>query len=96
MNDIFISYSRQDQDIVIPFVKSIEQRFGPVCWIDLEGIEYGSQFEDVIVDAIDASKVVLFMLSDNSLVSKWTKREVTYAENEEKRIVPVVIDGKGL
>lgn len=96
MNDIFISYSRQDQDIVIPFVKSIEQRFGPVCWIDLEGIEYGSQFEDVIVDAIDACKVVLFMLSDNSLVSKWTKREVTYAENEGKRIVPVVIDGKGL
>lgn len=96
MNDIFISYSRQDQDIVLPFVKSIEQRFGPVCWIDLEGIEYGSQFEDVIVDAIDACKVVLFMLSDNSLVSKWTKREVTYAENEGKRIVPVVIDGKGL
>lgn len=96
MSDIFISYSRHDKDIVLPFVKSIEMRFGPVCWIDLEGIEYGSQFEDVIVDAIDASKVVLFMLSDNSLVSKWTKREVTYAENEGKRIVPVVIDGKGL
>lgn len=72
MNDIFISYSRQDQDIVLPFVTSIEQRFGSVCWIDLDGIESGSQFEDVIIDAIDACKVVLFMLSDNSLASKWT------------------------
>lgn len=96
MNDIFISYSRQDQDIVLPFVTSIEQRFGSVCWIDLDGIESGSQFEDVIIDAIDACKVVLFMLSDNSLVSKWTKREVLYAEKKGKRIVPIVIDGKGL
>lgn len=96
MNDIFISYSRQDQDIVLPFVTSIEQRFGSVCWIDLDGIESGSQFEDVIVDAIDDSKVVLFMLSDYSLKSKWTKREVLYAEDEGKRIVPIIVDGKGL
>lgn len=96
MRDIFVSYSRQDQDIVLPFVQSIEQRFGSVCWIDLDGIESGSQFEDVIVDAIDACKVVLFMLSDNSLDSKWTKREVLYAEKRGKRIVPIVIDGKGL
>lgn len=96
MSDIFISYSRHDKEIVLPFVKSIEQKFGAVCWIDLEGIEYGSQFEDVIVDAIDDSKVVLFMLSDYSLKSKWTKREVLYAEDEEKRIVPIIVDGKGL
>lgn len=96
MSDIFISYSRHDKEIVLPFVKSIEQKFGAVCWIDLEGIEYGSQFEDVIVDAIDDSKVVLFMLSDYSLKSKWTKREVLYAEDEGKRIVPIIVDGKGL
>lgn len=96
MSDIFISYSRHDKEIVLPFVKSIEQKFGAVCWIDLEGIEYGSQFEDVIVDAIDDSKVVLFMLSDYSLKSKWTKREVLYAEDEGKRIVPIIVGGKGL
>ena len=96
MSDIFISYSRHDKEIVLSFVKSIEQKFGAVCWIDLEGIEYGSQFEDVIVDAIDDSKVVLFMLSDYSLESKWTKREVLYAEYEGKRIVPIIVDGKGL
>ena len=65
MSDIFISYSRHDKEIVLPFVKSIEQKFGAVCWIDLEGIEYGSQFEDVIVDAIselnleDESKIFI-------------------------------------
>ena len=93
---IFISYSRLDKNIVFPFVKRIEQELKTTCWIDSEGIESGSQFEEVIVNAIEESKVVLFMLSDNSINSKWTKREVLYAEDERKRIVPVVVDKKGL
>lgn len=93
---IFISYSRIDKNIVFPFIKRIENELNTTCWIDSEGIESGSQFEEVIVNAIDESKVVLFMLSDNSINSKWTRREVLYAEDEGKRIVPIVIDGKGL
>lgn len=93
---IFISYSRYDKNIVFPFVKRIEQDLNTTCWIDYDGIESGSQFEEMIVDAIDISKVVLFMLSDNSIDSKWTKREVLYAEDEGKIIVPIVIDGRGL
>lgn len=93
---IFISYSRHDKEIVFPFVKRIEQELSTTCWIDYEGIESGSQFEEVIVEAIESSKVVLFMLSDNSINSKWTKREVIYAEDEGKKIVPISIDGKGL
>lgn len=93
---IFISYSRIDKNIVFPFIKRIENELNTTCWIDSEGIESGSQFEEVIVNAIDESKVVLFMLSDSSINSKWTKREVLYAEDEGKRIVPIVIDGKGL
>lgn len=93
---IFISYSRIDKNIVFPFVKRIEQELNTTCWIDSEGIESGSQFEEVIVNAIEESNVVLFMLSDSSINSKWTKREILYAEDERKRIVPVVVDKKGL
>lgn len=93
---IFISYSRIDKNIVFPFIKRIENELNTTCWIDSEGIESGSQFEEVIVNAIDESKVVLFMLSDSSINSKWTKREVLYAEDEGKRIVPIVVDDKGL
>lgn len=93
---IFVSYSRLDKDVVFPFVKRIEQELNTTCWIDSEGIESGSQFEEVIVNAIEESEVVLFMLSDSSINSKWTKREVLYAEDECKRIVPIVVDDKGL
>ena len=94
--DIFISYSRQDKTLVHPFVEQISKAVGRDCWIDLKGIESGEEFEDVIIQAIDKCHVVLFMLSDNSLMSPWTKREVYYAEGEGKRIVPILVDGDKL
>ena len=96
IRDIFISYSRHDKDIVIPYVNQISKAVGKDCWIDLNGIESGVEFERVIIKAIEECKVVLFMLSDSSLKSDWTKREVYYAEKRKKHIVPVVLDGKGL
>lgn len=94
--DIFISYSRLDAEDVHPFISMIDKKLKIKCWIDLDGIETGSQFEDKIISAIDNCKIVLFMLSDNSLKSEWTKREVYYAEGEKKKIVPVVFDKRGL
>ena len=94
--EIFISYSRNDKDLVHPFVEQISREIGKDCWIDLKGIESGEEFEHVIMKAIDECKVVLFMLSDSSLKSPWTKREVYYAENQGKRIVPVLVQGDGL
>lgn len=93
---IFVSYTREDKDVVFPFIERLEQDTNANCWIDLEGIETGEMFEDVIIRAIDSSRIVLFMLSDSALQSIWTKREVYYAEKGGKRIVPIVIDGKGL
>ena len=94
--EIFISYSRDDMDLVHPFVEQINQALGIDCWIDLKGIEGGDEFEEIIIKAIDECQIVLFMLSDNSLKSKWTKREVIYAEDEGKRIVPVLVNGDKL
>jgi len=91
--EIFISYSRDDKDLVHPFVEQINQTLSIDCWIDLKGIEGGDEFEEVIMKAINECQIVLFMLSDNSLKSDWTKREVYYAEDEGKRIVPVLVNG---
>lgn len=93
---IFISYARADKVIVSRFVEKLEKDLRINCWNDLEDIESGEQFEEVIMRAIDASRIVLFMLSENALNSAWTKREVYYAEGEGKKIVPIIIDGEGL
>ena len=94
--DVFISYSRADLHQVEPFVKMIEQKANVKCWIDWSGIESGSQFEEVIVRAIDSVDVVLFFISESSINSHYAKLEINYAYNVEKRVVPVILDGGNL
>ncbi len=91
--DVFISYSREDLLQIESFVKDIEQRANIKCWIDWTGIESGSQFEDVIVRAIDSVDIVLFFISENSINSTYAKKEISYAYNTNKRVVPIVLDG---
>ena len=93
---IFISYSRIDLVFAESFAKRVEEEVHSVPWFDLSGIETGAQFEDVIIKAIDNCDLVLFLFSENSLDSSWTKKEVMYAKNVGKKIYPVVIDGTAL
>lgn len=95
--DIFISYSRKDFDEVNPFLNLLKRRIpGLRCWFDLTGIESGDEFMDKIVTAIDKSDKVLFMVSDNSIMSPWTKKEVIYAENTGHTLIPVLLRGAKL
>ena len=89
----FISYSRKDLAIASKIKKEVERISGSECWMDMEGIESGDQFEDVIISAIENSKIVLFLMSDNSMSSIYSKKEVRYADSIKKKIVPINIDG---
>ena len=107
MHRIFISYKRQDKEIVFPMVEEIKQQTGVNCWIDLEGIESGDQFQNVIIDAIDNSDIVIFMLSKNFIApyrdeitgkidlkkQTFPEKEVMYALRHNKRLIPISIDG---
>ena len=95
--DVFISYSRKDFDEVSALMEAIRKEIpGLSMWFDVNGIESGDDFEEKIIDAIDNSSFLLFALSDNSLDSEWTKKEVMYAKNTGKRIVPVLLKGAQL
>ena len=94
--DVFISYSRADLSLVESIVKDIEQKAGVKCWIDWSGIETGSQFEEVIIKAIDAVDVVIFFISEKAISSKYARMEVNYAYNTKKKVVPIVLDGGDL
>ena len=90
--DIFISYSRRDFAEVDVLKQTIERHIPDVkCWFDLDGIESGEEFTSKIVSAIEKSKVLLFAVSENSMASPWTQKEVRYAANIGKRIIPVLL-----
>ena len=95
--DVFISYSRKDFDEVKQLIDFIKQHIPTLTyWFDLTGIESGDEFEDKIISAIDDSAYVIFALSDNSIESNWTKDEVTYAKNTDKKVIPILLKGAKL
>ena len=95
--DIFISYSRKDFEEVNQFVGMLKERIPSLtCWFDITGIESGDEFEDKIITAIDNSAYVLFALSDHSIQSQWTKDEVMYAKNSNKKVIPLLLKGAEL
>lgn len=94
--EVFISYSRKDINKVRKIKAEIERVTGVPCWMDMEGIEGGVEFEEVIVSAIDKSRVVLFIMSEGALKSEGAKQEIRYAKKTGKKLVPVNIDNSKL
>ncbi len=90
--EIFISYSRKDFDKVKAIKDEIDRELGIDCWMDLDGIESGEQFEDVIISAIIAHDTMLFMLSPNSMESEYALDELNFAKRKGKRIVLLFVE----
>lgn len=91
--NIFVSYSRADVEIVTKIVNDIHAQTNAKCWIDWKGVESGDEFVDVIINAIDSVDTVLFMLSESAMKSAYVKKEIDYARNTGKKIIPIVLDG---
>ena len=91
--DIYISYSRKDIAIAREIKKKVETKTSVSCRMDMEGIERGSQFQDVIIKTINEAKIVLLLLSENSMQSPWVKKEINYTHEKHKKVVPINIDG---
>ena len=96
MKPIFVSYKRANKKAVFDLVKKIEDRLKVQCWVDLDGIESNVQFASKICNAIDNSKVVLFMHSSTHLTidfeEDYTIKELNYAKNTDKKVILVKLD----
>ena len=90
-HEVFISYSRKDRavaDCLCDFLKENDIEY----WIDKEGIFSSSNYKELIVDAIEVSKAVIFISSVNSNSSINVIREIGYAVNMNKPILPLMLD----
>ena len=106
MHRLFISFNRHDREKVFKIKKQIESALGEKCWIDLEDIERGDfaqqilhaediergDFAQQILHAIEESYIILFFYSKNSENSQWQRRELDYAIQNNKTIIPLLID----
>ncbi len=90
-HQVFISYSRKDKEKV-DGIKALLDKHGIPYWIDKEGIFSGENYKEVIVDAIEVAKVVIFVSSAHSNASINVVRELGYAVQQRKTIIPVLLD----
>lgn len=97
LHEIFISYSRNNLKTVKQIKDEIEKSTLATYWVDLDGIESGTEkFTKSIIQAINSCPIFLFMLSEKSQQSENALKELAFAykkhREEGKKVVIVYIE----
>lgn len=90
MVDVFISYSRSNQDVVRRLADAVK-RLGYIVWWDDElppHLSYG----DVITEKIGRAKAAIVVWSEGSAGSEWVRAEADLARNQKKLIQTSIDD----
>ncbi len=88
-NDVFISYSRKDEN----FIKKLYQHLidqGISTWYDRENIGVAEQWAGEIVEGIRECQVFVLALSPDSTASPNVRKELDLAQRHNKRIIPLI------
>jgi TolB protein len=89
----FMSYSRDDIDLQRRIAAELRGR-GINVWVDVENLIPGSPaWEREVERSIRAAAGLIVLLSPASNSSEWVRREVSFAEHNDKRIFPVLLSG---
>lgn len=96
---LFISYSRKDYKFengeiipgnIVSEIKSILEENNVSYWLDEEGISATTtDYMGTIGHAINEASIFLFIATENSCHSRFCKREVSYAVEQEKTMIIV-------
>ncbi|MBZ0294113.1 MAG: toll/interleukin-1 receptor domain-containing protein, partial [Anaerolineae bacterium] len=89
MSDVFISYSRLDQDFVALLREALLSQEQEI-WIDWESIPPSQTWWDEIRKGIARANNFVVVLSPNSMASPICQMEIEYARQLKKRIIPVL------
>jgi hypothetical protein len=94
---VFISYRRSvTKYLALMLFKELQQRGYDVFW-DIDGIGAGD-FEKIIFEQIEAREHFIVLLAHGTLdrvfePGDWFRREIEYAIETKRNIVPILIDG---
>jgi hypothetical protein len=89
-HDVYVSYSHKDKAIADAVVAGMESR-GIRCWFAPRDLTPGISWGQGIADAIEVSKVMVVILSENANNSKQVSREVERAISKDVALIPFCI-----
>ncbi|MCZ6594180.1 MAG: toll/interleukin-1 receptor domain-containing protein [Bacteroidetes bacterium] len=88
---IFFSYSRENSETVLELAKELRSA-GADIWLDQLDIKPGTRWDQSIEDALASSQTLLVVLSKAAVGSNNVMDEVSYALEEGKTVVPVLLE----
>ncbi len=89
MERLFFSYARVDSIFALRLAKDLRQANVNI-WIDQLDIKAGSRWDAAVEDALSSSPAVIVILSPESVSSNNVMDEVSFALENEKKVIPVL------
>ena len=93
--DTFICYSRRDYSIA-QYCNKILQEMNVSTFMDVDSLVAGFDFAQTIQKQIVNCKILLFVISESSINSKWTVHEIKFAQQIGKTIIPILVENTRL
>lgn len=87
---IFFSYSRFDSAFVLRLANDLRNAGGNI-WLDQLDIPPGKHWDTEIENALNSANCVLAIISPKSLSSDNAMDEISYALEEKKRVIPILL-----
>ena len=88
---IFITYSSKDQKVARTICTALENR-GLICWISARNVKPGQNYQEQIVRAIRAARVMVLVFTANANNSNEIKKELALASQNNLVVIPVRIE----
>jgi hypothetical protein len=88
---VFISYSSKDRQVATTVCDALERR-GMKCWISSRDIQPGENFQQAIVRAIRAARVMVLVFTTNANNSNEIMKEVALAGQFSLVVIPVRVE----
>jgi WD40 repeat protein len=98
MQDIFISYAREDSIFVEKLHETLSM-LNITIWMDVKNVPPTAKFMQELYHGIEEASNFLFIISPQSVISEMCNLEVSHAMTNNKRIIPVKyrnVEVKGL
>lgn len=89
--DVFICYSRKDNNIA-HYCSQLLKEINVSAFLDVESLVAGSVFAETIQSHIVNCKIIVFIISENTMNSEWTIKEIDFARQIGKTIIPVLVE----
>ena len=93
---VFISYARDEDEKSASRIREALESRGIECWMAPHSIPPGKDYAEAIIDAIDATKVMVVIISSGANASKHIINEIENADNRDIAIIPFRVENVAL